>query len=159
MKYELIKKIYNISTCENLTPDEMERLCEPFFKELLHYLITDTAATERKKVITASEHDALILKAYIDTHIDAPFDINVLSQTIYKCPSQTIRIFKKHYHTTPYAYHSEARIREAARLLETTNLSVKDVAFRLGFNDEHYFSAAFKKQTGHTPTEFRRKFL
>lgn len=159
MKYELIKKIHNISTCENLTPEEVERLCEPFFKELLHLLINDTTATQRKNPLTASEHEALVLKTYIDTHIDGPLDIGALSQTIYKCPSQTIRIFKKHYNTTPYNYHSEARINEAAKLLETTDLSVKDVAFRLGFNDEHYFSATFKRHTGLTPTEFRRKSL
>lgn len=38
-----------------------------------------------------------------------------------------------------------------------TNLKVKDVAARSGFNDYHYFSKAFKKLNGIGPAEFRKK--
>ncbi|MCK8490244.1 helix-turn-helix transcriptional regulator [Spirosoma sp. RP8] len=47
---------------------------------------------------------------------------------------------------------------EAKRLLYHTQGTVKDVAYRLGFSDQHYFSRLFRKVTGHTPIEFRQLF-
>jgi AraC-like DNA-binding protein len=46
---------------------------------------------------------------------------------------------------------------EAKRLLQSTDLSVKEIAFELGFVDHAYFSNFFKSQAGTTPTEFREK--
>lgn len=46
-------------------------------------------------------------------------------------------------------------ILEAKRLLKSTTLSVKEIAFELGFVDHAYFSNFFKAQTGETPTHFR----
>lgn len=46
---------------------------------------------------------------------------------------------------------------EAKRLLRTTDFSVKEIAFELGFADQAYFSNFFKSQTGVSPTEFQKK--
>ncbi|WP_207798824.1 AraC family transcriptional regulator [Taibaiella soli] len=44
---------------------------------------------------------------------------------------------------------------EAKRLLQTSDLSIKEIAFELGFVDHAYFSNFFKTQAGITPTQFR----
>ncbi|UIR57674.1 helix-turn-helix domain-containing protein [Sphingobacterium sp. SRCM116780] len=44
---------------------------------------------------------------------------------------------------------------EAKRMLQSTDLSIKEIAFELGFVDHAYFSNFFKSQTKITPTEFR----
>ena len=46
---------------------------------------------------------------------------------------------------------------EAARLLRFSDLSVKEIADRLGFNDQFAFSRAFKRQRGEAPLELRRR--
>ncbi|KQC02005.1 helix-turn-helix domain-containing protein [Pedobacter sp. Hv1] len=46
---------------------------------------------------------------------------------------------------------------EAKRLLQSSSLSIKEIAFELGFVDHAYFSNFFKSQTGISPTEFREK--
>jgi len=46
-------------------------------------------------------------------------------------------------------------ILEAQRYLYNTDLSAKEIAYRLGFEDPHYFSRFFKKYTGQTPSEFK----
>ncbi|WDF65516.1 helix-turn-helix domain-containing protein [Flavobacterium sp. KACC 22763] len=46
---------------------------------------------------------------------------------------------------------------EAKRLLESADLSIKQIAFELGFVDHAYFSNFFKSHTGISPTEFRKK--
>ena len=49
-------------------------------------------------------------------------------------------------------YH---RINKAREMLRSTSLNSNDIAYQVGFNDPHYFSYVFKKNTGFTPTEFR----
>jgi len=41
--------------------------------------------------------------------------------------------------------------------LTNTNLSIKDIASKLNFENAHYFSAFFKSKTNMTPTDFRLK--
>lgn len=48
-------------------------------------------------------------------------------------------------------------VSEAKRRLRYEDLSVKEVAAELGFNDPFYFSNFFKKQTGFSPTDWRKK--
>lgn len=46
---------------------------------------------------------------------------------------------------------------EAARLLRFSDLSIKEIAARLGFSDQFAFSKAFKRQRGEAPADFRRR--
>ncbi|MBN1180992.1 MAG: helix-turn-helix domain-containing protein [Bacteroidales bacterium] len=51
----------------------------------------------------------------------------------------------------------EQQITEAKRLLFFTTLSVKEIAYKLGFEDSSYFSRLFKNKTNNTPNAFREK--
>ena len=53
-------------------------------------------------------------------------------------------------------YVKFARI-ERAKLLQSTDLSILEIAGRLGFATRSYFSQAFREVTGMTPTHFREK--
>ena len=68
-----------------------------------------------------------------------------------------MRLFRKHLGITPSAYRERLRFEQACRLLHTTDLSVKEISERLGYCDQLYFSAAFRKHTGYPPTVYRRK--
>lgn len=48
---------------------------------------------------------------------------------------------------------------EARRLLLTSDLTVAEVGFSLGYNEKSYFSRVFKKKTGLTPSEYRTQML
>ena len=57
----------------------------------------------------------------------------------------------------PAQFIAQVRIREAARLLTSTSLSMEDIAERTGFPNPAYFSRVFKRITGRTPTQSRRE--
>ncbi|MFC7612733.1 helix-turn-helix transcriptional regulator [Actinokineospora soli] len=50
----------------------------------------------------------------------------------------------------------EARVHEAKRLLLRTELTVRQVAARVGFGDPAYFCRFFRRETGVSPGDFRR---
>ncbi|ADF51090.1 transcriptional regulatory protein, AraC-type [Zunongwangia profunda SM-A87] len=64
-------------------------------------------------------------------------------------------ICKQHYAQSPKTIILEKKITEAKRLLYFTDLSVKEIAFRLGFEDSSYFSRIFKQKTSLSPTQFK----
>jgi AraC-like DNA-binding protein len=49
------------------------------------------------------------------------------------------------------------RIQMAQSLLATTTLSIKEIAFRCGFEDPNYFSATFARRVGRSPTRYRER--
>lgn len=64
---------------------------------------------------------------------------------------------KLYYGKTPSQLIQERVILEAKKLIHLTHKSFKEIASLLNFEDEHYFSRYFKKNTGITPTSFREK--
>ena len=47
------------------------------------------------------------------------------------------------------------KLTEAKNLLASTNKSISEIGFELGYNEKSYFSNVFKKKSGQTPSEFR----
>ena len=65
------------------------------------------------------------------------------------------RAFQKELQTSVQQYLIECRLRHAASLLKETPLSVKEITWQSGYNDQLVFSAAFKKKYGLSPTAYR----
>lgn len=65
------------------------------------------------------------------------------------------RAFREFTGTSPLKYIIELKMNEAKRLLSTTFLTVKEIAYKLNFDNPDYFPVFFKKRTGLTPVEYR----
>ena len=68
------------------------------------------------------------------------------------------RTFAHHTGLSPHQYRIQIKLGRARTLLGETALTVKEVAFRCGFESEHYFSRLFKRKTGVAPGEWRQSF-
>lgn len=68
------------------------------------------------------------------------------------------RQIRKRFGATPRTFLAEIRLNEAARLLKETNLSVSEVADRVGYESAASFTRAFRRRHGVAPGEYRRKF-
>ncbi|MCD0462455.1 helix-turn-helix domain-containing protein [Roseiconus lacunae] len=79
-------------------------------------------------------------------------NISGMSRTNY------IRMFEAAMGTSPINYLIGLRIEEASRLLRSTDRSVTDIAFDVGFSDSNYFSRRFRKTQGQSPREYRKRY-
>lgn len=66
------------------------------------------------------------------------------------------KMFTKYTGLPPKQYHLQSRIRKAQHMLASTNKSIKELSYELGFESEFYFSRVFKEKTNITPTEYRK---
>lgn len=67
-------------------------------------------------------------------------------------------IFKSDVGMPPIKYLKLLRMERAKGLLESSFLSVKEIAFRVGLNDESHFVRDFKLTYGYSPTTYRAQF-
>lgn len=58
---------------------------------------------------------------------------------------------------SPIEFLREMRMKHAARLIETGTYNMLEIAYKVGFSDNHYFSKCFKQQYGITPTEYKKQ--
>lgn len=96
------------------------------------------------------------IRDFINTKTECSFRMEELYEYIGKSESQTIKIFKKAFGTTPYRYLMDKRTELAKNLLRNTNLPVREIALRLHFADEYYFSNVFKQKCGKSPSAYRK---
>jgi AraC-like DNA-binding protein len=108
---------------------------------------------------TSNESKIIEAARYIRTNYRKPLSIEEMAGYIHLSKYYFIRLFKRSMGVTPYKYILNTRITEAKILLRTTDVSVGEISERGGFMDESNFIAAFKKQSGMKPLEYRRCFF
>ena len=92
---------------------------------------------------------------YLEEHYPG---INSISAAASECHVSTAyfsRLFRRHAGVTAERFLATLRVNHAARLLQQTNLSVKEAGHRVGFKDPYHFSRLFKRLHGTSPAKFR----
>lgn len=92
---------------------------------------------------------------YIQSHIECEFTIEYLASMACVTKSHFIRLFVKCVGESPLQYINKRKIERAQLMLITEELQIKEIAYRLGFNDHSYFIRLFKKITHMTPQKYR----
>ena len=148
---QFFRQMLDICRLADLSGDEKSRRCAVIFHQIISLLSVGT--TENSMV----KPEAAVLKNYIDGNIGGEITVKDLAAVIHRCESQTNRIFRSAYGKTPYEYLLTSRISAAKRMLDETELLIREIAYRVGFSDEHYFSSLFKQKTGFSPGKYRKR--
>lgn len=142
------------------TGDGFSPFKENLLRSFLYSLIRDASnreRTEHSRSRKASMAALLPALQYIDEHFRENIRINTLAELCMLSVSRFSHLFKEVTGTGAVSYLQELRVSKAAVLLCTTELTVNEVAERVGFCDAAYFSRAFKKTCGISPKEYRKK--
>jgi len=95
------------------------------------------------------------LKNYIELHYKTKHSASDYADLLHITPKSLAKIAKTHFNKTLTNLISERIIIEAKRELYLTNKPVKEIAFELGYDDEHYFSRFFKNNAEVSPQIYR----
>lgn len=94
-------------------------------------------------------------KEYIEDNFLELCRLHEVAEAMGMDASYISRLFKRYYHTTPYALILQRKMEYALELLQTRQLSVQRVAELTGFSDPFHFSRTFKKIKGISPSRIR----
>lgn len=105
--------------------------------------------------------DPRIRKAlqYVHENIESDISEDKLAEIASMSKDYFIRLFKKETNSTPCKYINGKKIEWAQLQILVSNISVKDLAVKLGYNDTSYFIRIFTKIVGKTPHKYRSSDL
>lgn len=151
-KHIFLQMIRELKLCK----EDYEELLVNYLKQLLIMLhrLMGRKPKGRNRLLM-EEMDSAV--SYFHENYNKPISIEEYAAGRHMSISWFIRNFKEYTEATPAQYIQSLRISNAQTLLETTNYNVSEIAQILGYDDPFYFSRVFKKQSGLSPTEFRRQ--
>ncbi len=95
---------------------------------------------------------------YINANFAGITSIGQIAEHFYISKFHLCRVFKNAMQMTVVSYLNQIRIKNARHYLEFSDADVGEISQNCGFNTTAYFSNVFKRQTGLSPSEYRRKF-
>jgi YesN/AraC family two-component response regulator len=130
------------------TMDELERLMTEW--------VARTAEAVREKKDEKRPITALIAE-YINEHLAEEIYLDVLAAEFKMSSGYLSTYFKSKTGMNLVDYINETRIKKAVSLLDDETLKIRDAAERVGYKNITSFNRMFKKYTGLTPSEYRKK--
>lgn len=92
---------------------------------------------------------------FINDNYEKNMGLNDCAGQFHISPNYITRMFKKYTGVSYITYINELKIKKALELLKDTDLSIKEVAQRVGYNNLNYFYKNFNMITGTTPGMFK----
>ena len=156
-----IKTIFKISKnlrsfSSILSRAELYRLIGLIISELY---IFDTNSIVPKTHFVSNDRKSIIntILRYLDVNYMKDITLESISKSMFLSSVYISKMFKDETGESPINHLIKIRIRIAKSLLETTTLSIRAVAEKVGYSDAYYFSKLFKKYYGISPSKIRSK--
>ncbi|MBW4579468.1 MAG: AraC family transcriptional regulator [Tildeniella nuda ZEHNDER 1965/U140] len=87
-------------------------------------------------------------------HLHQNLKLSDLSAIAQLSPYHFLRLFKQQMKVTPHQYILRCRVEQAKHLLQHSQLSLAEIAVRVGFCDQSHLTRSFKHIFGVTPNQF-----
>lgn len=144
-----LEKIYEVKGNTYEAAVAMTGALYSLLSVFMHY--SGRRGTEKEVQMTYVEK----AETYIETNYSYPITVEDVAAYVGISRSHLFRSFQTYMNRSPKEYLTEYRIKQACRLLKETELSVSTIAYSVGFENNLYFSKAFRKQKGESPTQYR----
>jgi len=153
---ERVRKVFEIlnqllHTDEHSTDSE---IILAYLNLLLSELNVAYFKNETADLVNTNLSKFVEFKLMVETHLTSQPSIHAIAEKLSLTTNSLYRLVKEYSGTSPKDFLTNRLMIEAQRRLRYSNLSVKELAYELGFNDPDYFSRLFKKSTGKSVSDF-----
>ena len=151
---ELFKKVIFSNSKDSIyvTASHFFRLLNKLLKELTLFNNSVTYNTNSEILDIVSN-----AKNYISQNYTEHINLKDIAASVNLSASYLHSLYTKNEGLTPHNYLTKKRIDAAKDMLLTQqSLSMSDIAAKCGFENQSYFNYVFKKETGMTPTEYKK---
>ena len=93
--------------------------------------------------------------SYLEKNYKKPITLQQLADMAGFSTSYLSRVFKKEFGMNCISFVNHLRIKKAKVLLTTSDLSIKEIAYAIGYSDANYFARVFKKETGINASQYK----
>ena len=137
-----------------------EQLIKTYLEQFLIFLLR---SVEKETASTFPQRDGRedplvsMMKAYIEEHLEENVRIQDLCREFDYSRSYLCRRFMQKTGQSLMEYSTRRKIKEAKRLIRETGMNFAQVSAQLAFENPQYFSRVFKRVTGMTPSEFKKR--
>ncbi len=159
-QFETLRTIYTLMF-EQLSQEHphAELIAHHLMEALLAIVWDIVHAGEAAVPLEAREPLAQRALHHIDQHYAEDISLQDLADRLNVSPFYLAHIFKECFGYSPMQYVLRRRIGEAQTLLITTDLSVTEVAARVGYDDPSHFNRLFTKNVGLPPRKYKINYI
>ena len=123
---------------------------ENWCRERIVHIIKNISELQKKKI----NRVIIDAKQFIQENFSNEITLEEVSKSVCVSPHYFSRLFKEETSENFIEYLTKIRIEKAKELMKTSNLSIKEICFKIGYADPNYFSHIFKKIEKLTPSEY-----
>lgn len=131
-----------------VSPNEIIKIIQPLAFDIASN-ISSLRESNSKSLVS-------LAMSYIQENYNDEFlSLGTVSEAISVSSGYLSALFKKEKDINFKAYITNIRMSKAIMLLSTTDMSVSEIAYNVGYSNPHYFSISFKKHNNMTPSDYR----
>ena len=135
-----------------VNPEELRHLLERLEAILL---ARKQQIAPRRQLTPLEIVDSVMI--YLRENYDKQIDFAAIAESQAISAPYLSKLFHDHAGTSPSKYLIDFRIQQAKKLLVDSQLSIKEIAARVGYSDPFHFSKSFKNTVGVSPAQFREQ--
>ncbi|NQZ68924.1 MAG: helix-turn-helix transcriptional regulator, partial [Lentisphaeria bacterium] len=164
-------------TLSGTTSQRIGELCEQIGKTSISDDVNLSGVVDRKKLgyellkiildnsqVKANANEILLRSqrlaptlSYLEDHYDTNVTVEDLAKTVYLSVPRFYLVFKETVGMPPLEYVQRLRLQKSLELLLVTDLTINEIADRVGYKDQFHYSKRFKKLYGMSPSAYRQK--
>ncbi len=154
---QILQKLHQLSKLQS-QPD-VELQTRNLVSEIWLLLLEELKHTQIKSSPVKNKDRILTMLAYIQENYSSKLTLQEIADASAISTRECLRCFQASIQQSPMEYLMEYRIQMAAKLLETTDLSITEIAMETGWGSSSYFTKTFRSFRGKTPNTYRKEYL
>lgn len=151
--------LWRVFESEILTPDKLQaEMLQMLLKRLI--ILSTRLYKQQQAINTISENSVQLVRQYlflVELNFKRAHNVSFYAELLNKSAKTLSNVFAKIKQPSPQTIIHQRLHQEAQRLVLNSGLSLKEIAFELGFEEVSSFSRFFKNQEGIAPSDFKEK--